>query len=111
MCGVGTVLANYYDRSPRALDAAQVNVPLNTPMMRQSLVGQFCDVNNAVQKGPVCNPELLYRKLRDSSDGLSRHPQSATDSACATVSPLVRLAESSSQHGIRNVISRPDICA
>jgi hypothetical protein len=41
------------------MDAAQVTVPLNTPMMRQSLAGQLCVVNNAVQRDPVCHPELL----------------------------------------------------
>jgi hypothetical protein len=28
-------------------------------MMGQSLAGQFCVVNNAVQKDAACNPELL----------------------------------------------------
>jgi hypothetical protein len=46
------------------MDAARVNVPFNTPMMRQSLVGQFCVVSNAVQKDPLCNPELLIKNFR-----------------------------------------------
>ena len=41
------------------MDAAQVNVRRNTPTMGQSLAGQFCVVNNAVQKDAACNPELL----------------------------------------------------
>ena len=45
------------------MDAAQVNVPLNTPMMVQSLVGQFCVVNNAVQKDARYNPELLVENF------------------------------------------------
>jgi hypothetical protein len=45
------------------MDAAQVNVPLNTPMMGQSRVAQFCVVNNAVQKDAMCNPELLIENF------------------------------------------------